>query len=273
MDRLQREMGLLVELALGADDLRQFEALWIERLRVSLGFDTACSVWTGHDGAVLEASSDGYDELTLRQRFPAYMSELSAQELAGFCAPRPAIDTDVVSRGRRQRLTVYRELLAPLKVTSFITNVWPSRFGVFGFHFARARPSPGFGATDVGFLSRVAPCIKLGQALLAAERRQLATTGASDWWASSWRLSPRETEVASLAARGFSNPEIGELLRVSRHTVRNQLANVFVKADVSSRAELVFVMSEPLRASRRAALVRRDNAWRAFVAARDRRGP
>jgi DNA-binding CsgD family transcriptional regulator len=200
------------------------------------------------------------------------MAELSEHELAGFCAGSPAIDTDVVSRPRRQRLTVYRELLAPLNVSSFVTNVWPSRFGAFGFHFARARPSRSFSAREISFLARVAPCIKLGQALLAAEHRQPSAPGVSDWWASAWRLSPRETEVARLAARGFNNPEIGELLGASRNTVRNQLASIFLKADVSSRAELVFVMTEPLHApSRRAGSLRREGAWRAFVASRGRR--
>lgn len=60
------------------------------------------------------------------------MGELSPAELLGFAAERPALDVNVLTRRRRERLTVYRELLDPLGVSQFVTNVWQSRFGVFG---------------------------------------------------------------------------------------------------------------------------------------------
>jgi DNA-binding CsgD family transcriptional regulator len=54
-------------------------------------------------------------------------------------------------------------------------------------------------------------------------------------------LSVKERQVTALVVRGLANREIAALLRVSPNTVRNQLAAVFRKLDVSTRAELVFV--------------------------------
>lgn len=51
-------------------------------------------------------------------------------------------------------------------------------------------------------------------------------------------LSQREREVAALAARGFSNREIGERLFISENTVKLRLKNVFQKLNIQSRFEL-----------------------------------
>ena len=271
MEQLEHELGLVAEMALGANSLRSFEAQWLEHFRPAIGFETACSVWSANDGTVLSATSVGYDEATLQKRFPLYMGELSQQEVAGFSASEPAIDTDIVSQRRRQRLTVYRELLAPIHISSFVTNVWRSRSGVFGFHFARAGHTEHFSARETAWIARIAPSIKLGQALLAAEERLQWSSSEPDWWARAWCLSPRELEIARLVARGFQNPEIAALLRVSRNTVRNQLVSVFHKAEVSSRTELVFSMAESpsnLGRPRGAAAGDGGGAWRAFMASR-----
>lgn len=51
-------------------------------------------------------------------------------------------------------------------------------------------------------------------------------------------LTPREWEVAHLATKGLTTPEIAAVLKTSRHTVRNQLARIYQKLEVGSRAEL-----------------------------------
>ena len=53
------------------------------------------------------------------------------------------------------------------------------------------------------------------------------------------RLTPRETDVMQAAARGKTNREIAEELRMSEHTVKQHLKQVFGKLHVSSRVELV----------------------------------
>lgn len=51
-------------------------------------------------------------------------------------------------------------------------------------------------------------------------------------------LTPREAEIAQLAAAGFSNRGIGERLFVSENTVKTQLKSVFDKLGIDSRSLL-----------------------------------
>lgn len=52
-------------------------------------------------------------------------------------------------------------------------------------------------------------------------------------------LSKREEEIVSKVAEGLKNREIGELLYVSEHTVKNHLFRIFSRLGISSRAELI----------------------------------
>ena len=53
-------------------------------------------------------------------------------------------------------------------------------------------------------------------------------------------LSPRETEVLGLMARGFSYAEIAKLQTVSIHTVQSQIKSLYTKLAVNSKTEAVF---------------------------------
>lgn len=53
------------------------------------------------------------------------------------------------------------------------------------------------------------------------------------------RLTAREEEVALLALKGLSSPEIAQVLGMSDKTVRQHLSRVYEKHGVSSRGELV----------------------------------
>jgi DNA-binding NarL/FixJ family response regulator len=61
---------------------------------------------------------------------------------------------------------------------------------------------------------------------------QLSSDGALD------QLTPRECDVALLAARGLTNRQIGAELNLSVNTVSNHLKRVYAKLGVHSRAEL-----------------------------------
>jgi DNA-binding CsgD family transcriptional regulator len=56
-------------------------------------------------------------------------------------------------------------------------------------------------------------------------------------------LTPREYQVASLVARGATNPEVAEALFISRHTVEHHLSNVYRKVGVRSRTDLARVVA------------------------------
>lgn len=64
------------------------------------------------------------------------------------------------------------------------------------------------------------------------------------------RLTPRELDVARLAAGGATNAAIGHTLGVSVATVKSHMTSVMAKLDVRSRTELVArvaALREPLR--------------------------
>jgi DNA-binding CsgD family transcriptional regulator len=56
-------------------------------------------------------------------------------------------------------------------------------------------------------------------------------------------LSEGEKRTARLFAEGHTHHQIAQLLGISHHTVRNQLANVYRKLDIHSKLELVRVLA------------------------------
>jgi DNA-binding NarL/FixJ family response regulator len=51
-------------------------------------------------------------------------------------------------------------------------------------------------------------------------------------------LTPAETQIAELVARGYTNPQIASELLISRRTVQAHLAHIFTKLGLRSRVEL-----------------------------------
>jgi DNA-binding NarL/FixJ family response regulator len=62
-------------------------------------------------------------------------------------------------------------------------------------------------------------------------------------------LTPIERQAATLAARGFSNPEIAQALFISRKTVEKRLSEAYRKLDIHSRDQLSRVLVAPDTAS------------------------
>ena len=60
------------------------------------------------------------------------------------------------------------------------------------------------------------------------------------------KLTPREREVAVLAAQGLSNARIADTLRIAHSTVANHLNHVFHKLGVGSRHDLKYLLTQDI---------------------------
>jgi DNA-binding NarL/FixJ family response regulator len=63
-------------------------------------------------------------------------------------------------------------------------------------------------------------------------------------------LSKREREIAELAGSGASNPEIAQVLFLSRKTVERHLTNVYAKVGARNRTELASLLARHLATDR-----------------------
>jgi DNA-binding NarL/FixJ family response regulator len=53
-------------------------------------------------------------------------------------------------------------------------------------------------------------------------------------------LTAREREILTLVAKGFSVPEISELLHISEHTVTTHVRHIYRKLEVTSRSQAIY---------------------------------
>ena len=58
------------------------------------------------------------------------------------------------------------------------------------------------------------------------------------------RFSPRQREIVSLIASGYSDKQIALTLRVSKRTVRTQLERLYAMNGVRSRAQAVLIWAQ-----------------------------
>ena len=99
---------------------------------------------------------------------------------------------------------------------------------------ARAAGASGFASKDWP-ARRIASAVRtvgMGGTVFEATVGESATIGAMG-------LSDRERDVLALMADGHTNPEIGEALHLSRHTVKEHSSAVYRKLGVRNRTEAV----------------------------------
>mgnify|MGYP003292084550 CR=1 FL=1 len=82
------------------------------------------------------------------------------------------------------------------------------------------------------------PVVEVGVRRLAVRHAPARTTYAGP------ALTPRETEVLALTARGMSNPEIAGELVLGVETVRTHVANVLAKLGARDRTQAVVIAYE-----------------------------
>jgi DNA-binding CsgD family transcriptional regulator len=241
LDRIERESAWIAELVFACDDRRGFWEQLLDRLDHTIGFDKA-SMHGMCPGVINDSLARGYDVPARFDELPRFMAELEPHELADASRGRPIVDVDALSSRRREQLSLYRCLLRPERITVFTTTMWRVGAAVAGLNLARTGRGARFLARELRFVEALLPTIRLADAY--AKALQPPRGGDPfEAWADHAGLSVKQRAVAALVVRGLRNPEIAAVLAISPHTVRNQLAAVFRKADVSTRAELVYIVS------------------------------
>jgi DNA-binding NarL/FixJ family response regulator len=87
--------------------------------------------------------------------------------------------------------------------------------------------------------------LRRAEAVLRELGVRRGTRGRRDRPTSGWpSLTPAELQVATLAAQGLSNPEIGGRLFVSRRTVGTHVSHILAKLGIANRTELAAVVSK-----------------------------
>lgn len=239
---MDRKASRLAELALASSDATSLHLAMLDWLRGEIGFELAAFHSAVNGAAAMH--SLGYDARAALTQTHAYMAEFEPAELAP-ALKGPVVDTDVLSRRRRDQLALYREQLRPRGVTVMLTSMWlaPGGNGV-GFHLARTGRGARFRAPELELAAVLLPTIRLACAFARQlEQERTLSDGSFEAWGEQMGLTTAEAQVAAIVARGLTNREVAKLLGMSVFTVRNHLVSVFRKGNLSTRAELAYVSS------------------------------
>jgi DNA-binding CsgD family transcriptional regulator len=129
-----------------------------------------------------------------------------------------------VQAGYGRRLGVWHLMMVPLFGDDGTLN------GVVAM--GRRSGASAYGNRDVAMASA------LSGFLSATLARVRATPRVTSPFVGHSRLTPRELQVARLASRGRNNLQIALELGLARETIKQTLRRVYVKLDVSGRAEM-----------------------------------
>lgn len=169
------------------------------------------------------------------ERAPIYLAETLRSERYGRGHGDVVHDIEAFSLRERDTMLVYAEFMRPYKVSACATLL--------------VRDGAAGGVTQLLTLGRYGTatfkqhelqCLRelratISVALKLHRGRPMLPTAAI---AELKELTKREIEVTTLVCKGLQNREIAALLGTSHHTIRNQLAAIFRKLGVSTRAEL-----------------------------------
>jgi DNA-binding CsgD family transcriptional regulator len=224
---------LIAELAALAAAAPSREALRdevLERLDRRIGFDFGVLWRPGETTATVRGFDPAmFGRFAARERH--YRADFAALAAAAGAQGGVTRDTAALTTRQRDRSLFYGEIIRPIGSAGFLH----AQLALHGqtvcvLQLGRAgRAGFAFREREAQRLRALAPVLALGE----AAHRPLAPLPPS-----TERFSVRESEVARLVALGFTNREIALACGTSPHTVRNQLAAIFRKAEVTTRAEL-----------------------------------
>lgn len=241
-DPIDRDIEGILKIPLAVYERRTFQQetlAWLGRsIGYRLGFFLGLEPTNGQApsgrGLVVVGADAGYSEKLLGH-FSCYSDELEPVKGHAHQNGGIAVDTDVLGETVYQT-RYYQELARPAGGGHSLLCFLTLRDRPYGVLMLGRESHIPFSIRDQMRIRALAPVMAL--ALSSYEPRRRVSFGERKK-SNGFGLSPRELEISNYLVLGYSNREIAIALDTSPHTVRNQLASLFRKAEVSNRAELV----------------------------------
>lgn len=165
------------------------------------------------------------------------------------CKPDVALIAVRLENGDLAGLNVLREVPGDLAQTRIVMLVDSSEPAVVVEAF-RNGACGVFSREHMSGLSKCIRCVLAGQFWANSQQLQFVVDALREQPNSKIGeargcdlLTKRERDVVTLVAKGLTNRDIAEQLRLSEHTVKNYLLSIFGKLGVSSRLELALHIS------------------------------
>lgn len=144
---------------------------------------------------------------------------------------------DAFGRAHRASRPIYGDVFERTGARTMLSVILRSRGErCAALHFYRAGRGARFTDAEESMLRRAWPILALGDALGRAS--PLLPAPNTPRPRGQIGISRRERQIIGYVAAGLTNPEIGMLCGTSGNTVRNQLAALYRRLQVRSRAEL-----------------------------------
>lgn len=231
MTSTRASMDSLLDLAARAREPRELLEGTLATLHPLIGFEIA--FYVGRAGGLAPAvvtwgADPQHLGALLMTAQTSFKQELSPVKEAALARRGVATDTEVLGARRAARTAYHRHVAAPAGAHVSMLCFPRVRGEVLG-SLVLGRASP-FREGEQRSVEHLLPAIGLGLSSFG-DRRPPAST--------SRRLTPREREIVDYLCLGHTNRSIAIACGTSVNTVRNQLARIFEKLEVASRAELV----------------------------------
>jgi DNA-binding CsgD family transcriptional regulator len=234
----------LLERAEGAEGFGPWRLAVLDLLRAHVHWDDA--FWgmspasDDHDGQVYSCANPTsriwarFFEAPEEYRLPLAMQRT-------WQAGGVGIDTELLNQSQLDHAPLYSEILRPVGVRTTMTLIpsfrkTPTSCIGFSRHGATARFRP----KERAFMLEAVTAIGVVEMAFGARRARVNEEGRENRLT---RLSPRERQVATWVAQGFSNKEVANLLGTSIHTVRKQTVSIYAKLRTNGRAQLAHLLA------------------------------